>query len=78
MGAAGRHVLPQAHGLARPIAGPGHVVDAEAVRQHCAALIAKHKAPRYVWILDTPLPRNANGKFLKRELRETLSVADAG
>ncbi len=57
---------------------PGESLDAEAVRQHCVALIAKHKAPRYVWILDTPLPRNANGKFLKRELRETLSVADAG
>jgi len=27
--------------------------------------------------MPEPLPRNANGKFLKRELRETLRVADA-
>ncbi len=57
---------------------PGETLDAEALRAHCTRLIARHKAPRYVWVLDTPLPRNANGKFLKRELRETLAVANAG
>ncbi|WP_337185973.1 class I adenylate-forming enzyme family protein [Phenylobacterium sp.] len=56
---------------------PGEVVDVEALRAHCAALIAKHKIPRYIWILDQSLPRNANGKFLKRELRETLKLEDA-
>jgi len=25
-----------------------------------------------VWILDEKLPQNANGKFLKRELKERL------
>ena len=34
--------------------------------------IAKHKIPAHVWFRDTPLPRNANGKFLKRELRAEL------
>jgi long-chain acyl-CoA synthetase len=57
---------------------PGAAVGADAIREHCIALIARHKAPRYVWLLDKPIPRNANGKFLKRELRETLSLADAG
>ena len=38
----------------------------------------KHKIPRYIWLLDQSLPRNANGKFLKRELREMLKVEDAG
>ena len=58
---------------------PGESLDGRGRSASTAsALIAKHKAPRYVWILDTPLPRNANGKFLKRELRETLSVAEAG
>jgi long-chain acyl-CoA synthetase len=57
---------------------PGEALDAAALRAHCAPLIARHKIPRYVWMLDEPLPRNANGKFLKRELRETLDVADAG
>jgi long-chain acyl-CoA synthetase len=56
---------------------PGQTLDADTVRETCAAQIAKHKIPRYIWILDTPIPRNANGKFLKRELRETLQVAQA-
>jgi acyl-CoA synthetase (AMP-forming)/AMP-acid ligase II len=34
--------------------------------------IAKFKIPERVWFLDEPLPRNANGKFVKRELRDTL------
>ena len=56
---------------------PGESLGADAIRDHCISLIARHKAPRYVWLLDKPIPRNANGKFLKRELRETLSSADA-
>ena len=48
-----------------------------AVRAHCAAVMAKHKAPRYIWFLSEAIPRNASGKFLKRELRDTLKVADA-
>jgi long-chain acyl-CoA synthetase len=39
--------------------------------------MAKHKAPRYVWFLTEPLPRNASGKFLKRELREALKLEAA-
>lgn len=56
---------------------PGASVDAEALRSHCREHIAAFKVPRYLWFLDEPLPRNANGKFLKRELRETLKVDDA-
>jgi long-chain acyl-CoA synthetase len=56
---------------------PGEALTADALRDHCVRLIARHKAPRYIWLLDTPLPRNASGKFLKRELRETLSVEEA-
>ena len=48
------------------------------IRAHCLENMAKPKVPRYIWILNEPLPRNANGKFLKRELRETLDVDDAG
>jgi long-chain acyl-CoA synthetase len=39
--------------------------------------MAKHKIPRYLWILEAPLPRNASGKFLKRELRDHLALGDA-
>jgi len=52
-------------------------LTAEALREHCAGIIAKHKAPRYVWFLNESIPRNANGKFLKRQLRESLKVDEA-
>jgi long-chain acyl-CoA synthetase len=55
----------------------GRSVDAASLRDHCAAIMARHKIPRYLWILAEPLPRNANGKFLKRQLRDTLAVSDA-
>jgi long-chain acyl-CoA synthetase len=56
---------------------PGHKVDAAALREHCAAIMARHKIPRYLWIVDEPLPRNASGKFLRRQLRETLALPEA-
>ncbi|OYQ23665.1 AMP-dependent synthetase [Sandarakinorhabdus cyanobacteriorum] len=54
---------------------PGEALDAEGLRQHCAALIANYKLPRHIWFMADPLPRNASGKFLRRELREQLSAA---
>ena len=51
----------------------GVPLDDAGLRAHCAPLIAKHKIPRYIWFLDEPLPRNASGKFLKRDLRDQLS-----
>ena len=56
---------------------PGASVTPDDIREALAALIARHKIPRYIWMLDAPIPRNANGKFLKRELRETLQVSNA-
>ena len=55
----------------------GETVTAQDLRDHCAVLIAKHKIPRYIWIRDEAIPRNASGKFLKRELRETLTLDTA-
>jgi long-chain acyl-CoA synthetase len=55
----------------------GEALSPEGLRAHLAALMARHKIPRYIWILGEPLPRNASGKFLKRELKERLSVAEA-
>lgn len=52
----------------------GTSLDEPALREHCAAIMAKHKIPRYVWFQDEALPRNASGKFLKRELRDRLSA----
>lgn len=56
---------------------PGAEASPEALRAHVGGLIAKHKVPRYIWILNEPLPRNASGKFLKRDLKESLKLEDA-
>ncbi len=56
---------------------PGVELNATQLRAHCAGQLSPYKVPRYIWFLPEPLPRNASGKFLKRELRESLQVADA-
>ena len=53
-------------------------VSAQELRDFCKDHLAAYKIPRYIWILDEPLPRNANGKFVKRELQQHLHVSDAG
>jgi long-chain acyl-CoA synthetase len=44
-------------------------LSTEAVRAYCALHLADYKVPDFVTFLDSPLPRNANGKILKRQLR---------
>ncbi len=56
---------------------PGDTLDETELKAHCMDVMAKHKVPRYVWFLSEPLPRNASGKFLRRELREELSAGVA-
>ena len=56
---------------------PGASLDADGVRAHLATRLSRHKIPHYIWFLSTPIPRNANGKFLKRDLRETLKLEAA-
>jgi long-chain acyl-CoA synthetase len=55
----------------------GYHLTAEELRAHCADHLSRHKIPRNIWFLTDPLPRNANGKFLKRELREKLGTMAA-
>ena len=55
----------------------GALLDAAGLREHLAAKLAAFKIPRYMWFLAEPLPRNANGKFLKRELKDVLDTASA-
>ena len=47
------------------------------LRSFLDSRIAKYKIPRYVWFTESPLPRNASGKFLKRELRGKLKLEDS-
>jgi long-chain acyl-CoA synthetase len=49
---------------------PGVSVTAEALRAHVAGRTAPHKAPVVLQFTDRPLPRNAAGKVVKRELRD--------
>ncbi len=56
---------------------PGAEMTAAEIREICFSRMAKHKVPRYIWLLADPLPRNANGKFMKRELRDRLALEDA-
>ncbi len=52
----------------------GSSLTPDGIRQFCLEHSAKHKVPRYIWIQNEPLPRNANGKFLKRELKKVLNT----
>ena len=56
---------------------PDATEDAQAIRDHLSTLIAPFKIPRYIWFRDEPLPRNANGKFVKRALQDELALEDA-
>jgi acyl-CoA synthetase (AMP-forming)/AMP-acid ligase II len=40
------------------------------LRAHCARHLADYKLPDFITFVEQPLPRNANGKLLKRALRE--------
>ena len=59
-----------------PAAGAN--VTPDELREFCKEHLAAYKIPRYIWITDQPLPRNASGKYVKRELQDSLNVADAG
>ncbi len=44
-------------------------LDADALRDFCASRLADYKVPESFTFSDEPLPRNANGKLLKRAMR---------
>jgi long-chain acyl-CoA synthetase len=50
-------------------------VSADALRAFCAAHLADYKVPETFTLQQEPLPRNANGKAIKRVLRERLCDA---
>jgi acyl-CoA synthetase (AMP-forming)/AMP-acid ligase II len=50
-------------------------VNAESLRAWCAERLSDYKVPETVALTAEPLPRNANGKVIKRQLREGLSVS---
>jgi acyl-CoA synthetase (AMP-forming)/AMP-acid ligase II len=51
---------------------PNSALDADELRAFLTDKLAKYKIPAHLWFRDEPLPRNANGKFLKRQVRDEL------
>ena len=51
---------------------PGRVIEAEEISRHVAARLAKFEVPTRLVFRSKALPRNPQGKVLKRELRESL------
>ena len=53
------------------VLAPGTELTEQGLVEYLSEHLAKFKIPERVWFLDE-LPRNANGKFVKRELKDTL------
>jgi long-chain acyl-CoA synthetase len=51
---------------------PGAKVTADELRLHVKARLAGFMVPTHIWFRSEPLPRNPQGKVLKRELRDEL------
>jgi long-chain acyl-CoA synthetase len=51
---------------------PGSKVSAEELTRHVRERLAGFKVPTHIWFRSAPLPRNPQGKVLKRELRDDL------
>jgi len=49
-------------------------VGAETLRAWCAERLSDFKVPETIELTAVPLPRNANGKVMKRQLREALAA----
>jgi long-chain acyl-CoA synthetase len=52
---------------------PGRVIEAEEISRHVATRLAKFEVPTKVFFRSDALPRNPQGKVLKRELRDSLA-----
>jgi long-chain acyl-CoA synthetase len=49
-------------------------VSLDALRAWCAERLSDYKVPETMVLTVEPLPRNANGKVMKRQLREALGT----
>jgi len=54
------------------VLSPGASMTEEQLVAALGEHLAKFKIPERVWFLNESLPRNANGKFVKRDLKESL------
>jgi long-chain acyl-CoA synthetase len=54
------------------VLAPGTTMTEGELRDRLSDHLSKFKIPERVWFLNESLPRNANGKFVKRDLKESL------
>jgi long-chain acyl-CoA synthetase len=52
-----------------------HDATGDELSAFCSSRLSREKVPESFTLGHTPLPRNANGKLMKREMRETLLKA---
>ncbi len=55
---------------------PGHTLDAGELQQFLGERLAKFEVPTVVTIVTEQLPRNASGKILKRNLRDSVVAGE--
>jgi len=53
----------------------GRTRDADSLRAWCAERLSDYKVPETMDLTAQPLPRNANGKVMKKLLREAWVAA---
>jgi len=53
-------------------------LDVDELKTFLGAHLARFEVPRYISVSDTPLPRTASGKILKREIRDATLPALIG
>lgn len=51
---------------------PDASLTADELREFLSTDLSAYKIPSKVWFRDEPIPRNASGKFLKREVRDQI------
>ena len=51
----------------------GATLDVAALRAWAAERLSDYKVPETITVLNEPLPRNANGKVMKRQLRDAIA-----
>jgi long-chain acyl-CoA synthetase len=55
----------------------GSDITTEALRAWCAERLSDYKVPETMALTSEPLPRNANGKVMKKQLREAWAAGQA-
>ena len=52
-----------------------HTLTVDELRAHLGSKLAAYKVPRYIEIVDEPLPQNASGKLFKRKIQDEFVAA---